>query len=118
MKFKKILGWVLLLAGLVIIFTSLYFSYRFFTSEAKAPEIFKLEQKTESLSEQSKTIPTSPEALQKEMQKMIEQQLKEIIPPEFLSKLLNLISWSIFAGILIFGGSRISGIGIRLIKGA
>jgi len=47
------------------------------------------------------------------MKKIIEEQIKEIVPPGFL----NLISWSIFAGILIFGGSGIAGIGVRLIKG-
>jgi hypothetical protein len=33
-----------------------------------------------------------------------------------LPKLLNLLSWSIFAGILIFAGAQIAGLGIKLIK--
>lgn len=116
MKIKKIIGWVLLVSGLIIIFWALYSSYNIFTVKAPVPEIFKIEREIE-IPERDKTTPTSPEELQEEMKKIIQEQIKEIIPPEFLSKLLNLISWSIFAGILIFGGSKISGIGIKLIKG-
>ncbi len=116
-KFKKILGWFLLIAGLVIIFWPLYFSYNIFMSKASAPEIFKEEEKVEEeISEKGEAGPISQEELQEEMRKAVEEQIKEMIPAEFLTKLLNLMSWSIFAGILIFGGSKISGIGLRLIK--
>lgn len=117
MKFSKITGWVLLAIGLVVIFWALYSSYNTFTGKAAIPEIFKIEKEEPALSQEDKTEPTSQEELQKEMEEMIEKQIKEMIPPEFLAKLLNLMSWSIFAGILIFGGGRIAGIGIRLLKG-
>lgn len=115
---KKIAGWLLLVAGLLLIFWTLYSTYNIFTGKKLAPEIFKIEKKEQVLPEkESKGPPTSQEEIENEMKKMIEEQIKEIIPSELLSKLLNLISWSIFAGILIFGGSRVSGIGIRLVKG-
>ena len=114
---KKITGWALLIAGLIIIFWVLYSSFKIFTAKTTAPEIFKVTEKKEQLlPEEIKTTPSSPEELQNEMKKIIEEQMKEIIPSEFLTKLLNLLSWSIFTGILIFGGSKISGIGIRLIR--
>jgi len=50
------------------------------------------------------------------MEKIVEKKLGEIFLVEFLLKLLNLISWSIFAGILIFAGSQISSLGIKLVK--
>jgi len=50
----------------------------------------------------------------------MEEQLREMIPVEELveniPRLLNLLSWSIFAGILIFAGAQISSIGVKLIK--
>lgn len=114
---KKITGWALLIAGLIIIFWVLYSSFKIFTAKTIAPEIFRVTEKKEQLlSEERKTTPFSPEELQDEMKKIIEEQMKEIVPSEFLTKLLNLLSWSIFTGIFIFGGSKISGIGIRLIR--
>ena len=46
---------------------------------------------------------------------MIGEQLKGIIPVDSVSNLLNLIAWSIFAAILIFGGAQIASLGIKLI---
>jgi len=111
MKFKKLLGWALLIAGLAIVFTPLYFSYSFFTQKTEPPEIFKTEENQELPAPSG-----SSEDFQEEMKKMIEEQFQNMIPAEFTAKLFNLISWSIFAGLLIFGGSRISGIGIKLIR--
>jgi len=54
--------------------------------------------------------------IQEDMKKMVEEQIKDMIPAEFLSKLFNLISWSILAGLLILGGSRLAGLGIKLIR--
>lgn len=111
MKIKKIIGWFLLVIGLIIIFGSLYFSFNIFTNRNEAPEIFKMEKADEKI-ENVDLAELSPEA----MQEIIEEQVKNIIPPEIINKLLNLISWSIFAGILVFAGSRVSGIGIRLMQ--
>ena len=115
MQVKKIIGWVLLLSGLLIIFWSLYSSYNIFTGRTLVPEIFKIEEQEKVQLEESKIL-TSQEEIQEEMTEMIGKQIKEIFPSEFSSRLLNLMSWSIFAGILVFGGSRMSGIGINLMR--
>jgi len=112
----KIFGWVLLLAGILIIIWTLYFSYNIFTGKASVPEIFKI---IDYNPPTTLTPPLSVEEMagtQAQMEKMIGEQLKEILPTEFLPKLFNLIAWSIFAGILIFGGAQISNLGIKLIK--
>ena len=50
----------------------------------------------------------------------MKEQLKEMIPISDLfndfPKFFNLISWSIFIGILIFAGGKISSLGIKLVK--
>lgn len=93
---KKILGFVLLFAGLIVIIYGLYSSFNIFTAKTLAPEIFTFEAK--------------------ETQDVQAQILKEILPTESLPILLNLMTWSIFAGILIFGGAQISSLGIKLLR--
>lgn len=116
MKFEKIFGWVLLVAGVGIIFWTLISSYEIFTGKARVPEFFKIEKKEIQTPAHKTKFPTSPEDIQKQIGEMISEQLKEILPADVLPKTLNLISWSILAGILIFGGSQIANLGIKLIK--
>jgi len=112
MNFLKIFGWILLIAGVVIIVWTLYSSYNIFTGKAEIPEIFKIEAGQEtSLSTRGET-----QDIQAQMEKMIGEQLKGLIPVDTLPKLLNLAAWSILAFILIFGGTQISTLGIKLIK--
>jgi len=104
---KKILGLSLLFLGLIIIFYSLYSSFNIFTAKTSAPGIFKTE-----------IVPSQKngEGLEVQVQQMIGEQLKGMLPANSIPQLLNLISWSIFAGILIFGGTQITTLGIKLIK--
>ena len=104
---KRILGLSLLFLGLIIIFYSLYSSFNIFTAKTSAPEIFKTE-----------IVPSQKngEGLEAQVQQMIGEQLKGMLPANSIPQLLNLISWSIFAGILIFGGTQITTLGIKLIK--
>jgi len=106
----KILGWVLLLAGVLIIVWTLYSSYTIFTGEAVMPEIFEMGEE--------KVLPQNggTQDLQAQMEEMIGEQLKGILPVDTLPKILNLTVWAMLAGILIFGGAQISNLGIKLIK--
>ena len=101
---RKFFGWVLLFLGLVIIFYALYASYQIFTAKESAPEIFSVEPSIEAVSGASG------------LDELIQQKLKGLVPAEAILGFLNLISWSVFAFILIFGGSKISGLGIKLLK--
>ena len=105
---KKILGLILLFVGLIIILYSLYSSFNIFNAKTSAPEIFKTEETT--LSQKG------GQGIEAQVQQMISEQLKGMLPAGSFPQLLNLIAWSIFAGILIFGGSQISTLGIKLIK--
>jgi hypothetical protein len=105
---KKISGFVLLLGGVVIILYSLNSSYGIFTAKNPAPEIFKAEQKT--------IQKAGGQDLQAQLEGILQDQLKGLLPAGSLPALLNLVSWSIFAGILILGGGQIAGLGIKLLK--
>ena len=104
---KKTLGLILLVLGIVIICYSLYSSFNIFTAKTAAPDIFKLE--TQALSQKT------GQGIETQIQDMIGEQLKGILPTDSISSMLNLVAWSIFAGILIFGGAQIAGLGIKLI---
>ncbi|MBI2450227.1 MAG: hypothetical protein HYV47_01675 [Candidatus Nealsonbacteria bacterium] len=105
---KKLIGLILLLAGLAIILYSLYSSYNIFTAKTSAPDIFKFEQ--------VKATPNAQQGVEAQLQNLLQDQLKGLLPTDSIPGLLNLMSWSIFAGILIFGGGQIAGLGIKLLK--
>ena len=109
MVLREIIGYVLLILGLLLIFWTVYSSYNIFTAKTKLPEIFKVTEKTEGTQE------LEPQ-LEKQIAEVMGEQLKNILPIDFLPQLFNLIAWSIFAGISIFAGTQISGLGIKLIK--
>lgn len=105
----KIIGFGLLTVGLLIIGWTMFSSFNIFTGQVAGPEIFKL-QEEKTISQQVKS-----QDIQAQLQKMIEEQLKGILPADTMPKMLNLTVWSILAGLLIFGGGQISSLGIKLI---
>jgi hypothetical protein len=104
---KKILALVLIILGLAVIFYSLYSSFSIFTGKTEAPEIFATPQATESVGSQD---------IQAQLQNMVSEQLKGMLPVDSIATFLNLASWSVFAGILILGGAQIAGLGVKLLN--
>ncbi len=109
---SKVTGFVLLLAGVAIIIYSLYSSYGIFTGKTSVPDIFKLDQASKT----SKTSKISAFGGEIDLTGVLGTELGQFLPTNSLPKILNLVSWSILAGILIFGGSQIASLGIKLIK--
>jgi hypothetical protein len=107
--FRQIAGWALLLAGILVIVYGLYASFNIFIGEKEPPGIFSPEK--ESVVPSGETGGTEGQ-----LQQLIQEQLEGILPASSIFGMLNLVAWSIFAGILIFGGAQISGLGIKLIK--
>ena len=107
--FRQLMGWLLLFAGIAAIVYGIYASYNIFMGNSQAPQIFTVQQENVVQS-------PSSSGLQGQLEQMIQDQLKGIIPASSIFGMLNLAAWSIFAGILIFGGAKISSLGIKLIK--
>jgi len=119
---KIIVGWILLIAGLAVIGGTIDYSYQYFTAKADFPALFKLpaiSQSANPVTGQS-TVPSSPADAQAQMQQSISQAtnqaLSNMIPPDSVVKLLDIIAWSIFATFLIYAGGKICGIGIQLLS--
>lgn len=110
----KLIGWLLTILGLLIITYALYSSFGIFTAQEEPPSLFQAPQEINISETSSNTAPS--EIARQEMEKIIKEQLNSMLPEKGFTKILNLISWSILAGILIFGGSKISSLGIKLLK--
>jgi len=122
MNFKKIFGIFLLIFGLLIIMWGLYSSYNIFNGKKEPPAVFKIEknisslQKTEEGLNETDFQNLKPAQAAKELQKMLAQEIIKAMPFDLFVKLLNLIAWSIFCGLLFWAGAKIAGIGAALLK--
>jgi len=110
MVLNKIIGYLLLVVGLVIIGWTLYQSYNIFIGKVSAPIIFKTPITQKNLEK------SNVADLQQQLERTVQKQITELLPSDTVPKILNLLSWSILAGILILGGSQIAGLGIKIIK--
>ena len=110
MNLSKIIGWLVFSVGIIIIGSTLYFTYNVFTGNATTPEVFK----AESISQESTQEQAS--GLEGELQRMLSEQLENLIPLDSIIKFSNLAVWTIGAWILIMGGGKISELGIKLIR--
>ncbi|PIZ87329.1 MAG: hypothetical protein COX92_01515 [Candidatus Nealsonbacteria bacterium CG_4_10_14_0_2_um_filter_40_15] len=114
---SQIIGWLVFFAGILLISWTLYSSYNIFTAKAVLPEFFTNQASYGSAGEEEVSAQTgNTQDAQAQLQKMIGDQLKGFLPANSITKILNLTVWSILAFILIFGGTQISGLGIKLIK--
>ncbi|MCK4918756.1 MAG: hypothetical protein KAS01_00015 [Candidatus Pacebacteria bacterium] len=138
-KSNQIVGYVLLVLGLAVIFFGISSSYDIFTAKKEAPQVFQynsgelIDSDLQKIGDTQKEIvidksrladPEYVKSLESQQKSITEDLvknqigdlLKDIIPQEFIIKLLNLSSWSLFIFILIFAGGKISGLGIKLLK--
>ena len=116
MKFAKIVGWFTFFAGITIIVFTLYSSYNIFTGKTPVPQFFEIKEEVSPPTAQNGKTSADQIESQEAIEKAITEQLKGLLPIGTLPKLLNLIVWSILSGILIFGGTQISNLGIKLVK--
>ena len=110
MNTSKIIGIVLLAVGVLLIGWGAWQSYDIFTGKSPAPEIFKVPTVGESQVISGGTLQ------EQIMQKVISEQIGNLMPPEYISQMFNLVSWSMFMMILFLAGSKIAVIGVRSIK--
>jgi len=108
-KFSKIIGWSLIFLGVLIILWTVFTSYRIFALKSELPKFFV--EKQEEVSQPGLFLD-----IQEEINRIVGDQIKDMLPDNSFSRIFNLIVWSVLAGIFIFAGGQISNIGIKLIK--
>ena len=105
---QKIVGWVLLISGVILIAWVLVSSYGIFTGKTEVSEIFT--------AQEDSLVSGSSQTIDAQLQKALQEQLKGLIPTDALPKILNLAVYSMLAFILIFGGTKISEIGVKILN--
>ncbi len=111
MNTTKIIGWLVFLLGILMIVFTIYNTYNIFTGKSPAPQIIAFNVEKSKASTQGGALTGQDQTTQ-----MISQQLGNLLPLDSLPLILNLLVWTIGAGVLIFGGAQIAGLGIKLIK--
>lgn len=84
---NKIIGYVLLAAGLLLIIFPLFQTYKIFTGKTMPPQIFK-----------EVSLRISPTV-------------------DLANSSLNLSAWFVLLAVLIYGGGKIADIGVKLLNG-
>ncbi len=105
---NKVLGYILLTAGLLLIICVMWQTYNIFTDKTSAPLVFK--------TAASFVDKTGSQDIQGQINDAVKKQIGQLISPDSITKVLNLASWSLLAWILIIAGGTLSGIGVKLIK--
>ena len=105
----------LIFLGVAMIIAIVFYSFLIFTAKKQAPQVF-LENIQDNQNYQDSKINQnmSIEEMQRNISKELNNQVKSVFY-EFASKMLNLVSWSIFAWIVIGAGAKISNIGREML---
>lgn len=107
METNKIIGYILLIVGVLLIVLPLWQTYGIFTGKAMPAQVFtkpisfKVNQNVSTL----------------DIQGQIQNALIKILPVDSIDNILNLITWLLLMWILIYGGGKISEIGVKLLNG-
>lgn len=107
METSKIIGYVLLAVGVLLITLPLWHTYNIFTGKAEPAQVFT---KPVSLQVDEKASPL-------DIQKQMQNALIKVMPIDLINNTLNLASWLFLMWILIYGGGKVADIGVKMIKG-
>ncbi|MFH0792114.1 MAG: hypothetical protein V1905_02780 [bacterium] len=112
----RLVGFILIVIGILVILYALWSSYELFTGKKPAPVIFSVpqQQNTKTDSGGIGLGSISTDIIVKELTKG----LITATPNEYPSIMFNMLSWSVSAFIMIFGGSQLAKIGIGLLSSA
>lgn len=106
METNKIIGYVLLTLGVLLIILPLWQTYSIFTGKTMPAQVFA----------RPVALTVNPNVSALDIGGQIQNSLIKIIPVDLIDNTLNLTSWLLLMWILIYGGGKIADIGIKLIK--
>jgi flagellar biosynthesis protein FlhB len=108
MNLNKIIGYVLLSIGLLVISIILWQTYNIFTGRTQIPLVFMTSVAPQEQNNSQDPLAQTNEAIRK--------QIEKIIPASSITRILNMSSWFMLCFIFIYGGGIVSSIGVKLIK--
>lgn len=114
-EIKRILGIVLIATGLFMFYWDISESYYYFTAKKEFSQVF-IQPAVNSPASQLSNGATLQDQMNAIVGQQINEQIKNLIPVNTVTQLLNVSVWSIFAMFLIYAGAKIVGIGRDFLK--
>ena len=111
---EKIIGYILLILGLIIIFFSGFSVYQVFTKQAKPAQLFNF--KGIGLDTSSIISNSLPPEFAQMVPKNSGGATQEIIPPALLNESSNIFAHLMLMGFLMSLGAKIASLGIQLVR--
>lgn len=106
LRYQLVIGYVLLLAGVLLIIFPLWQTYNIFTGKATPAPVFQ----------KPIALQVNQQVSALDIQGQIQNALIKIMPIDFIDNSLNLGTRLLLMWILIYGAGKIAEIGVKLIK--
>jgi len=107
MQTNKIIGYVLLAVGILLIIIPLWQTYNIFTGKTTPAQVFA----------KPATLKVNENVGAMDVQGQMQNALIKVLPVEAINNTLNLTTWLVLMWILMFGGGKIAEIGVKLLNG-
>jgi len=107
---RQFLAWILIILGLFIVFWDIASSYYYFSAQKEFPKVFINTQTEESSSSSTGT------GIQDQIGSIVKDQIKQMIPENTVTQLLNITSWIMFASFMLWAGGKLVGMGSDFLK--
>jgi hypothetical protein len=104
--YQLIIGYILLFVGVLLIIMPLWQTYDIFIGKAMPAQVFA----------RPISLKVNENVNALDIQGQIQNSLIKILPIDLIDNTLNLTTWLLLMWILIYGGSKIAEIGVKLIK--
>ncbi len=105
MQTNHIVGYTLLVIGILLIVAPLWQTFQIFTGNALPPQVFMKPIQNSGVTGNSA-----------DFQSQVRNAVAQVLPVDLLNNTLNLANWFILMWILMFGGGKLADIGVKLIK--
>jgi hypothetical protein len=107
---RQLLAWILVVIGLSIVFWDISTSYYYFSAQKEFPKVF-----LDSQVASTNLAPTG-NAIQDQIIVMVRDQIKQQLPENTATQVLNMTSWIMFASFLLWAGGKLVGMGSDFLK--
>lgn len=107
METNKIIGYVLLIIGVLLIALPLWQTYNIFTGKSMPSQVFS----------RPAVLQINEHVSALDIQGQVQNALIKILPIDFIDNTLNLMTWLLLMWILIYSGGKIAEIGVKLLNG-
>ena len=108
---RQLLAWILIVAGLAIVFWDILTSYYYFSAQQDFPKVFVNEPTVTTTNNSS-----GNSTIQDQIGEMIKEQIKNALPENTVTQALNMASWIIFASFLLWAGGKLVGMGSDFLR--